>query len=176
MALTYIPLFGVQWSTGTSAPATSLVTAAIATLVCVFLGGWRHKPVRVTALSLVTGTVIGFLPLVLFDAVRWASEHVGHLPAALSLASIAFVLSIYVGTLAIGTYLMLLTILGIEQHQAFSALAHPGYKHFVRLRFRKDGSRADGWVFGRVDPLAEDDEVVLVDRFTWSNPRKPAAN
>lgn len=173
MALTYIPLFGVQWSTGTSAPATSLVTAAVAALVCVFLGGWRHKPVRVAALSVVTGAVIGFLPLVVFEVVRWAAATVGHLPQALSLAAIAFVLSVYVGTLAIGTYLMLLTILGLEQHQAFSALAHPGYKHFVRLRFRKDGSRADGWVFGRVDPLAEDDEVVLVDRFTWDNPRKP---
>ena len=91
---------------------------------------------------------------------------------ALSLASIAFVLSVYLGTLMIGTYLMLLTILGLEQHQAFSALAHPGYKHFVRLRFRKDGSRADGWVFGRVDPLGPKDEVVLVDRFRWDNPKR----
>ena len=71
----------------------------------------------------------------------------------------------------IGTFLMLLTILGLEQHQAFSALAHPGYKHFVRLRFKKDGSHVDGWVFGRVDPLAKDDEVALVDRFRWDNPR-----
>ena len=69
---------------------------------------------------------------------------------------------------------LLLTILGLEQHQAFSALAHPGYKHFVRLRFKKDGGRADGWVFGRVDPLAKDDEIVLVDRFTWLNPTRLA--
>jgi hypothetical protein len=175
VALTYIPLFGVQWSTGTSAPATSLITAAIAALVLLFLGGWRHKAVRIGALALVTGAVIGFLPLAVFEAVRWGSVHVGRLlPPALSLASIAFVLSIYVGTLAIGTYLMLLTILGLEQHQAFGALAHPGYKHFVRLRFKRDGSRADGWVFGRVDPLAADDEVVLVDHFTWHNPTTPA--
>ncbi|MCW5833861.1 MAG: hypothetical protein KIS78_15780 [Labilithrix sp.] len=172
VALTYIPLFGVQWSTGTSAPATSVVTAAAAALVCLFLGGWRHKPVRVGALSIAAGAVIGFLPLVVFEAVRHVAGWIGHLPQALSLASIAFVLSIYAGTLAIGTYLMLLTVLGIEQHQAFSALAHPGYKHFVRLRFRKDGSRADGWVFGRVDPLDDDDEVVLVDRFRWDNPAK----
>jgi hypothetical protein len=70
----------------------------------------------------------------------------------------------------IGTYLMLLTVLGIEQHQAFSALAHPGYKHFVRLRFKKDGSGADVWTFGRVDPLASEDTVVLVDHFRWKNP------
>ncbi len=168
MALTYVPLFGVQWSTGTSAPATSVLTAIVAAAACVFLGGWRHKALRVAALSIATGTVIGFLPLVVFEAVRWASLNVGHLPPALPIAGIAFALSVYVGTLALGTFLMLLTILGLEQHQAFGALAHPGYKHFVRLRFRKDGSRVDGWTFGRVDPLASDDAVVLVDRFTWS--------
>jgi len=175
VALTYIPLFGVQWSTGTSAPATSLITAAAAAVVCLFLGGWRHNRGRVGALSVVTGAVIGFLPLLVFEAVRLAAGWFDHLPQAFSLATIAFGLSVYIGTLAIGTYLMLLTILGIEQHQAFSALAHPGYKHFVRLRFRKDGSRADGWVFGRVDPLAADDEVILVDRFSWENPNHPAA-
>ena len=77
-----------------------------------------------------------------------------------------------IGVLALGTYLMLLTILGLEQHQAFSALAHPGYKHFVRLRFRKDGRHADGWVFGQVDPLKKGEPIVLVDRFRWKNPRR----
>ena len=174
MALTYIPLFGAQWSTGTSAPTTSLVTAAVATVVMLFLGGFRQRVLRVGSLSLVAGAVIGFLPLVVFEAVRWAADHAGVSFQSITVASIAFALSVYVGTLVIGTYLMLLTILGIEQHQAFSALAHPGYKHFVRLRFKKDGSRADGWVFGRVDPLAKEDEVVLVDRFRWDNPKRSA--
>jgi hypothetical protein len=172
MALLYAPLFGVQWTTGSSAPVTSFVTAAIATLVCVFLGGFRQKLAQVGALSLATGVVVGSLPLVVFGVVQWACSLAGHVPDPLPLASIAFALSVYVGTLAVGAYLMLLTILGIEQHQAFSALAHPGYKHFVRLRFRRDGSGADGWVFGRVDPLAKDDEVVLVDHFRWKNPRR----
>jgi hypothetical protein len=171
MALTYIPLFGIQWSTGTAAPTTSVITAIAAMIVCLVLGGPRHKFVQTWALAAITGAVIGFLPLAVYSAVQWV---VGHFSTALShlhLAGIAFALSVYIGTLALGTYLMLLTILGLEQHQAFSALAHPGYKHFVRLRFKKDGSRADGWVFGRVDPLANDDEIVLVDQFTWKNPR-----
>lgn len=173
MALTYVPLFGVQWSTGSSAPTASVVTAIIATLVCVFLGGgFRNKVSRTAPLSALTGAVVGFLPLAAFDTVRWVAIHFDTHLQALTLAAIAFALSVYVGTLAIGTYLMLLTILGIEQHQAFSALAHPGYKHFVRLRFKKDGSRADGWTFGRVDPLAKDDEIVLVDHFVWENPKK----
>ena len=40
----------------------------------------------------------------------------------------------------------------------------------VRLRVRRDGSRVDGWVLGKVDPLGKKDQVVLVDRFTWRNP------
>jgi hypothetical protein len=172
IAATYIPLFGMQWSTNTSAPITSVLTAVAAAFVCLFLGGFRHKAARIGGLSVLTGAVIGFLPLALFAAVSWTSSQLGLTPGALTLATIAFALSVYAGTLAIGTYLMLLTIFGLEQHQAFSALAHPGYKHFVRLRFKKDGSRADGWVFGRVDPLAKDDRVVLVDRFRWDNPKK----
>lgn len=171
MALTYIPLFGVQWSTGTPALSTSIVTAVVACVVMLLLGGFRHKPLRVGPLSAAAGTIIGFLPLIAFEVVRWGSSRLGVSPPAATLASIAFILSIYAGTLVFGTYLMLLTILGLEQHQAFSALAHPGYKHFVRLRFRKNGSGVDGWVFGRVDPLAKDDEIVLVDRFRWDNPR-----
>ena len=72
-----------------------------------------------------------------------------------------------------GVFLTALTLFGLELHRAFSALAHPGYKHSVRLRVRKDGSAVDGWVLGRVDPLGARDSVVLVDRFTWKN--QPAA-
>lgn len=174
IALTYLPIFGVQWSTGTPAPITSVLTGLLAFVACVFLGGARHKPLKVGALSLVTGAVIGMLPLVVFELVRVGARSLGHDPAAVTLASAAFLLSVYVGTLSIGTYLMLLTIFGIEQHQAFSALAHPGYKHFVRLRFRRDGTGVDGWVFGRVDPLDPQDRVVLVDRFRWANPGSSA--
>jgi hypothetical protein len=84
--------------------------------------------------------------------------------------------AVAIGTLALGTYLMLLTILGLEQHQALSALAHPGYKHFLRLRVRGDGSAIDGWALGRVDPLHGKDPVVLVDKFTWTNPKAPSAS
>jgi hypothetical protein len=66
---------------------------------------------------------------------------------------------------------MLLTILGIEQHQALAALAHPGYKHFVRLRVRRDGTKCDAWVFGKVDTLDAKEKVVLVDKFSWKNPK-----
>jgi hypothetical protein len=126
---------------------------------------------RIGILSIATGAAFGFLPLGVHELVRWGSAGLSLSPAPIHLAAAAYALSVYGGTLAIGTYLMLLTLLGIEQHQAFSALAHPGYKHFVRLRVRRDGSRVDGWVLGRVDPLSRKDQVVLVDRFSWKNPK-----
>jgi hypothetical protein len=36
---------------------------------------------------------------------------------------------------------------------------------------RRDGSAVDGWVIGKIDPLSRDEPPVLVDRFTWINPR-----
>ena len=68
---------------------------------------------------------------------------------------------------------MVLTLLGLEQHQAFSALANPGYKHFLRLRVRQDGKAIDGWVLGKVDTLEPEAPTVLVDHFTWPNPQHP---
>ena len=51
--------------------------------------------------------------------------------------------------------------------QAFTALDHPGFKHFVRLRVRADGSGIDGWCIGAADPLGAGQKPVLVDHFAW---------
>jgi len=162
----YAPLFALQWATGRDGKMAAGITAVVATLACLGLGGWRHKFWRIFVLSLVTGAVVGFLPAQAHRLARLVASN------AFQLAAFAYAFSIYLGTLAMGTYLMLLTVLGLEQHQALSALAHPGYKHFVRLRVRRDGSAIDGWAFGRVDPLSQADRVVLVDRFQWKNPSR----
>lgn len=47
---------------------------------------------------------------------------------------IGIILAALGATLVSGTYSIALTISGIEQHQAFSALGHPEYEHLVRLR------------------------------------------
>jgi hypothetical protein len=174
VAACYLPLFYLQWRTGTSATIASIVTAVVVALGCVGLGGWRHKAVRIALLSVLTGIAFGFLPLSVHEVVQWGVVKLGLRLDSFELAAIAYAMSIYVGTLTIGTYLMMLTLLGLEQHQAFSALAHPGYKHFVRLRARRDGSCVDGWVLGRVDPLSHKDKVVLVDTFKWTNPQHRA--
>lgn len=72
------------------------------------------------------------------------------------------------GSALFGAYLMTLTWLGIENTQAFTALDHPGYKHFLRMRVRRDGSGIDVWCIGAVDPLGPGERPVLVDAFSWS--------
>ena len=57
-------------------------------------------------------------------------------------------LAVFAGTFVFGGYLALLTLLGYENMQAFTALDHPGFKHFVRLRVRADGRGIDGWCVG----------------------------
>jgi hypothetical protein len=102
-------------------------------------------------------------------AVAWVGGGVADLPnVPLALqAAILTVLSAGIGSLWFGIYLALLTLFGLENTQAFTALDHPGYKHFVRFRVRADGTAVDAWVVGAVDPLGKNGEPILVDRFTW---------
>jgi hypothetical protein len=83
----------------------------------------------------------------------------------------ASILTVFPGTFVFGAYLSLLTWLGYENMQAFAVLDHPGFKHFVRLRVRADGSGIDGWCVGAADPLGAGSQPVLVDSFTW-RPRR----
>lgn len=169
MAAVHTPLFLLQWWTHQAAGTVCIIVSLFAWLCCFFLGGFRKKRLQIGALSAICGAVIGLLPFVVFELLK--NLHIARMWPMLALG---LGLSVYIGALAMGNYLMLLTLLGLEQHQAFSALAHPGYKHFVRLRFVKDGSYADGWVFGQVDPLKKDDPIVLVDTFRWKNPKTPS--
>lgn len=169
MALVYLPQFFVQSLTHTGGLLSAGLTGIAAAVACVLLAGWRRHFWPILGLSLTAGAFIGFVPYLVHEATTWALARATTVPSPTAVAAFGYLVSVYLGTLAIGTYLMLLTLFGIEQHQALSALAHPGYKHFVRLRVRRDGSAIDGWVFGQVDPLEPDEPVVLVDRFTWRN-------
>lgn len=166
LACVQAPIFLLQYWMHGGAGTASIIVTVLAFFVCFFLGGFRKNRLKIASLSALCAAVIGLLPFAVFQVL-----HYFHFARALTFNAAGIALCVYVGTLALGTYLMLLTMLGLEQHQAFSALAHPGYKHFVRLRFRKDGSGADAWVLGQVDPLRKGEPIVLVDRFRWKNPK-----
>lgn len=76
-------------------------------------------------------------------------------------------LGILVGTWALGFFIATLTRFGHQHLQAYAALMHPGYKHFVRMRVRADGKGIDAWTIGLVDPLGVGEGPVLVDHFNW---------
>ena len=83
------------------------------------------------------------------------------------LSSARSLVAVFAATFVFGGYLALLTLLGYEHMQALTALDHPGFKHFVRLRVRADGSGIDGWCIGATDPLGAGQQPELVDHFVW---------
>jgi hypothetical protein len=142
--------------------ATTLVLGAIYALI----GGVRRRKAVVplafgaaflTALLPVAGSLVVSRGLAQFDV----SISLG----VLTLATL--VISVFAGVFVFGGYLALLTALGFEHTQAFTALDHPGFKHVLRLRVRADGSGIDGFCVGLTDPLGKDQAPVLVDTFTW---------
>ena len=172
LGLMYLPVLGLHMSGRSTAVACGVV-ALVATLALGMLGGWRERrPVLIAALATLCGVWIGAMPWAMRELVSWLSD--GRL-AEVWCAVLSWLACIYPATLGFGTFLMVLTLLGLEHNQGFSSLAHPGYKHFHRLRIRKDGSAVDGWIIGKVDTLDPKAETVLVDHYTWRNPRHTSA-
>jgi hypothetical protein len=168
LAILFAPALGLGLRFGLNAMGmASEGAAALTALVCSMLGGWhRSRLAPVLLLSLVTGIGVGAVPLVTREAFQAALGWIGASPSPKVGALVVFALAIVIGAWVFGCYLAALAWLGLNDEQAFAALGHPGYRHFVRMRIRKDGSAVDGWVIGLVDPLG-DPTPVLVDAFTF---------
>ena len=125
------------------------------TVVFSLIGGLRSKRRGViVALALLAAGAIVALPVAPAAAASsWPAAALLLLPTTL------------LGAFVFGAYLALLTRFGLEQTQAFTALDHPGFKHFLRLRVRPTG-QVDGWCIGKQDPLSQEPPV-LVDSFTF---------
>jgi hypothetical protein len=96
-----------------------------------------------------------------------ALETLGRSPSVVVAGLAGLALGIFLEALVFGGFLAVLTVLGYENMQAFTVLDHPGFKQFVRLRVRADGSGIDGWCIGAADPLGTGEKPVLVDCFKW---------
>jgi hypothetical protein len=146
------------------------------TIVFAAMGGVRKRrgvlvPASLAALLLAAGAFTLRTAIVSLPGSGVADLMSHYAPeGVLEIASIGLSLAIaaFAGAFVFGAYLSALTWLGHENTQAFTALDHPGFKHFVRLRVRADGSAVDGWCLGLLDPLREDEQPVLVDSFTWT--------
>jgi hypothetical protein len=168
LAILFAPALGIGLRFGPEAMGmASEGAAALCALVFSMFAGWRRgRLVAVALLAGLTGLAVGAVPLVARQAFERAMDGSGVTPPPEVGAFFVFALSIVIGAWVFGCYLAVLAWLGLNEEQAFAALGHPGYRHFVRMRIRRDGSAIDGWVLGLVDPLG-DPRPVLVDRFTF---------
>jgi len=157
-----------RWGHPTATAA--VVTGVALTLLLAAIGGaWKKSRGSVWAMAALGGGLLGALPYA-FGRLAGVAHRIGVHPLFADVAAMS--LSVFSGAFIVGVYFMALTMLGFASDEGFGPLAHPGYKHFVRLRIKRDGSLVEGFVIGKVDPLDPDDPVVLVDRWEWKRPTK----
>jgi hypothetical protein len=168
LAVVFAPSIALLGSRGarTSDLAALGATVLLFAVSYGFLGGMRQNP-RVFLLSTLAGLFTAPTPFIVFFVSRPVLHAVGLASERWLVALVALTVAAFSGAFVFGAYIAALTLFGLERTQAFTALDHPGFKHFVRLRVRADGSAIDGWCLGLVDPLANDSKPVLVDQFTW---------
>ena len=149
-----------------------LVTAPIlitvlTTLIYSLIGDVRKGGLVVLALSLGAGVATATIPM-FFSFVFVFVAGVAHVSLPLWLiATLTFAVAVFYGAFVFGAFLALLTFSGLEETQAFTALDHPGFKHFLRLRVREDGSAVDLWCLGLTDPLSPSAKPELIDHTTF---------
>jgi len=144
----------------------SIITTIVLAGAFALIGGAIQRK-AVFPIALAAAAVVAAIPIGGAVLVRFAYAHLGGTPSSLAIAWLTLLIAAFVGTFVFGAFLSLLTLLGFEHLQALTALDHPGFKHFVRLRVRADGSGVDGWCIGATDPLRAGQKPELVDHFTW---------
>jgi hypothetical protein len=146
--------------------STSVLTVLLIAGIYALIGGAAKKP-SVLPIALGVALLTVMLPIGGMLLLNTMLEQFGWSAPTVMLGLATLALDVFAGALIFGAYLSLLTLLGYENMQAFTALDHPGFKHFVRLRVRADGRGIDGWCIGAADPLGVRSEPVLVDHFSW---------
>ncbi len=140
-----------------------ILITLLTTIIYSLIGDVRKGGFVVFALSFGAGLATATIPVFAsFVLVRLAQSAHVTLPIWL-IAALTFAVAVFYGAFVFGAFLALLTLLGLEEMQAFTALDHPGFKHFVRLRVRRDGSAVDYWCLGLTDPLLPDAKPELID-------------
>jgi hypothetical protein len=147
--------------------AAPVAVTVVVTAVYALIGGVRRRWRKVLPPAFVAAALTASLPILASFLVKHALLRLHFVPTLFVVASATLLLTVFAASYLFGSYLAWLTRRGIEHSQAFTALDHPGYKHFLRLRVRADGSGVDGYCIGLTDPLADGAKPELVDVFTW---------
>jgi hypothetical protein len=140
-----------------------LLITVLVTLIYSLIGKARHAGSIGYALAFGAGVATATIPVFASFVLARLAAYVHVEVSVWVLAPLTFAVAVFYGAFVFGSFLALLTFLGLEQTQAFTALDHPGFKHFLRLRVRQDGSAIDFWCIGLTDPLAPGARPELVD-------------
>jgi len=118
----------------------------------------RQRAKRSLAVALAHGPALALAPI----GVAWL---LARFMPAVAFSSVNVAIMALVGPLIIGHFLLTLIVTGLEHHQAYAVLGHPGFKHFVRFCVHQDG-RVEAWTIGKVDTLGKEPPR-LIDHFKW---------
>jgi len=171
MAAVFLPtlVIGGAWAGHAGLAPASVVAGILAAVAYTLIGGLRERLLAKVTLAALAGVATAFVPTLTVLLMNVLQHELGFEPSAWVGGTVSLLMALGFGGFTFGAYLAALTRFGFEETQAFTALAHPGFKHFVRLRVRADGKAIDAWVIGLVDPLGRG-APVLVDRWTWVPP------
>jgi hypothetical protein len=145
---------GAGWGWGITLLAGAFVTFAMFQAVA----KRRERPWASLAVALAHGPALALAPV----GIAWLLTH---LAGAVATGVIDVAVMALSGPLILGHFLLTLVLSGLEHHQAFAVLGHPGFKHFVRMRVGRNG-RIDAWVIGKDDTLG-DGPAEMIDAFNW---------
>ncbi len=140
-----------------------ILITLLTTTIYALIGNVRRAGWVVLALAFGAGLATATIPIFASYVLTRLALSVHVVLSVWVIAALTFAVAVFYGAFVFGTFLALLTFLGLEETQAFTALGHPGYKHFVRLRVRRDGSAVDLWCIGLTDPLRPGAMPELID-------------
>ena len=143
-----------------------VVATVVLGVVFALLGGAARRK-SVLPLAVAGAAIAATIPIGASWLVRGVLPYIDHRAFSIAVSLVTLAVAVFAGTLVFGAFLTLLTLFGYEHMQALTALDHPGFKHFVRLRVRADGRGIDAWCVGATDPLRPDAQPELVDHFVW---------
>ena len=150
---------GASFQSDAALVVTALVvTVAMSVAFYMIAGHQRAHPGRIAAASVPFAAALGLSPMLLKLALP-------RVVPTLAGDTAVMVAHAFLGTFVFGLFLASVAVAGLEQQQAFAALSHPGFKHFVRFCVHPNG-KMEAWVIGKDDPLANADPK-LIDRFDW---------
>jgi hypothetical protein len=139
--------------------AAIVVTIAMSIAFYFIAGHQRAHPRTIAAASVPFAAALGLAPMLLKLAIP-------KVVPTLAGDTAVMVTHAFLGTFVFGLFLTSVAVAGLEQQQAFAALSHPGFKHFIRFCVHPSG-KMEAWVIGKDDPLAKADPV-LIDHFEWA--------